>query len=257
MVYKRWLTYIVAAILILVSGLSHPLCVSATEQDGPFEVVASTSWTAAIARAAGATNITVLAPAELRHPPEYDFKASDIAKIADSALLIWGGYEPFIHRLVVAANVSEERIVRVSTANDPDNLIAQARSLAERLGTTRAQADWEIGFKELVGEIKANAEASSLSDTRVLVNYHQQPFARWLGYDVIEVFGPDEPSPVKIAELASLEPDLIIDNYHTPIGQAIANIAGCPRVELRNFPGSDADTLEALLVDNARKLGLL
>ncbi|HOB90881.1 MAG: zinc ABC transporter substrate-binding protein [Bacillota bacterium] len=257
MIDKRRMRYIITAILVVVLGLSLTLCTSATEHGEPREVVASTSWTAAIARAAGATNITVLAPAELRHPPEYDFKASDIAKIADTALLVWAGYEPFIQRLVTATEVPEERIIKVNTSNDPDNLIAQARSLAERLKTTDAQAEWEVRFEELVAKIKSNAEASSLSETRVLVHYHQQPFVRWLGYEVIGVFGPDEPSPVKIAELASLNPDLVIDNYHTPIGQAIADIAECPRVELRNFPASEADTLEVLLAGNARELGLL
>lgn len=82
---------------------------------------------------------------------------------------------------MTATEVPEERIIKVNTSNDPDNLIAQARSLAERLKTTDAQAEWEVRFEELVAKIKSNAEASSLSETRVLVHYHQQPFVRWLG----------------------------------------------------------------------------
>lgn len=262
---RKLVTFVAAAILVAVGAVqpfSANMVYSADSEDSssterPLAVVASTTWTAAIARAAGAVDVSVLAPAELRHPPEYDFKASDIAKVAGSALLVWAGYEPFVQRLIEAADVPAERVVRIRTANDPANLIAQARLLAERLNTTEAEQEWEARFGELVEQIEDNARAKSLSGIRVLVNYHQQPFISWLGYDVVGVFGPDELSPVKVAELASLKPDLVIDNYHTPLGQAIAEIAGCPRVELRNFPESESDTIEKLLADNAKKLGLL
>lgn len=221
------------------------------------EVVASTSWTAAIARAAGATRVTVLAPAELRHPPEYDFRASDIAKVAGSAIVVWGGYEPFIQRLIQAAEVPEERVVQVSTVNTPDNLMAQSRLLSERLGTIEAQQAWEKEFERFAADLRSQAGAAGAGETRVLVHFHQQGLAEWLGYNVVGVFGPDELSPARVVELTQLKPDLIMDNYHNPQAQAVQEITGCRRVELRNFPETETDTIEALLLDNARKLGLL
>jgi hypothetical protein len=41
-------------------------------------IIASTSWVAAIADAAGAQNIRILAPVKLCHPPEYELKPSDL-----------------------------------------------------------------------------------------------------------------------------------------------------------------------------------
>ena len=165
------------------------------------EVVASTSWTAAIARAAGATRVTVLAPAELRHPPEYDFRASDIARVAGSAIVVWGGYEPFIQRLIQAAEVPEERVVQVSTVNTPDNLMAQSRLLSERLGTIEAQQAWEKEFERFAADLRSQAGAAGAGETRVLVHFHQQGLAEWLGYNVVGVFGPDELSPARVVEL--------------------------------------------------------
>ncbi len=224
---------------------------------GTVEVVASTSWTAAIARAAGAARVTVLAPAELRHPPEYDFRASDIAKVAGSAIVVWGGYEPFIQRLIQAAEVPEERVVQISTVNTPDSLVAQSRLLSERLGTVEAQQAWEQEFERFAADLRSRAGAARAGETRVLVHFHQQGLAEWLGYNVVGVFGPEELSPARVVELTQLKPDLIIDNYHNPQAQAIQEIAGCRRVELRNFPETETDTIETLLLDNARKLGLL
>ena len=40
-------------------------------------VVASTSWTAAFADLAGIDNVTSIAPASLRHPPEYEVTVRD------------------------------------------------------------------------------------------------------------------------------------------------------------------------------------
>ena len=54
-------------------------------------VVASTSWVAAMARAAGAERITVLAPMELKHPPEYDFKPNDIIAATQAQWVLWAG----------------------------------------------------------------------------------------------------------------------------------------------------------------------
>jgi zinc transport system substrate-binding protein len=238
------------------SAASGPSGMPALTSQVP-SVVASTTWTAVIARAAGATDISVLAPAELRHPPEYDFRPSDIARVTTSSLLIWAGYEPFIRRLIQAADIPADRVVQVSTMNTPDNLVGQARLLSQRLGTIEEERVWEHEFMAFVSSLLAEAHRRSVGDTRVLVHFHHEAFVRWLGYDVVAVFGPDELSPAKAAELAMLKPDLVIDNYHNPQGAAIAEIAGCSRVELRNFPARATDTIEELFTFNAEKLGLL
>ncbi len=220
------------------------------------KVVASTSWTALMAKAAGAADIAVLAPAELKHPPEYDFRPSDVDKLKDAKFVVHAGYEPFMKKMLQAAQVPEDRLVQVTTINTPDNLKKQTRLLAEKMGTVEAQKAWEAEFDRVVSEMQKSAAKQNVAGKKVLVQKHQSAFARWLGYQVLAEFGPEELSPAKMRELTALRPDLIIDNYHNPQGLGMADMAKCPRVELRNFPGPEHKNLQDLLADNARKLGL-
>ncbi|MBE1490780.1 hypothetical protein [Plantactinospora soyae] len=48
-------------------------------------MVASTSWVGALAKAAGATDIIVVAPGNAQHPPDYDPKPSALAAVTDPA----------------------------------------------------------------------------------------------------------------------------------------------------------------------------
>jgi len=45
------------------------------------KVIASTTWTAAFADIAGVDDVTPLAPADMKHPPEYELTVSDIKKL--------------------------------------------------------------------------------------------------------------------------------------------------------------------------------
>ncbi|MGI6566791.1 MAG: zinc ABC transporter substrate-binding protein [Firmicutes bacterium] len=220
-------------------------------------VVASTSWVALMVKAAGIDDVTILAPIELRHPPEYDYLPSDIALVTQADYLVWAGYEPFIKKLVEAANLPAERIVQTVTTNTPDNLREQTRKLAAVFGTEDRQAQWEEDFNAFTARLEQRALEQKTADVAVLVNFHQQAFVRWLGYDVIGVFTPDEMSPAKMAELAKLGPAMVIDNYHNPSGEGIAAIADVPYVQLANFPSKELDSLMALMEDNARRLGLV
>ena len=88
-------TKLVALVLVVLLGLA------AGASD--LEIVASTSWVGAIAGAAGAKDVTVLAPIELRHPPEYDYKPEDIVRVLKADYVLWAGYEPFIKKMIQAA----------------------------------------------------------------------------------------------------------------------------------------------------------
>jgi zinc transport system substrate-binding protein len=92
--------------------------------------------------------------------------------------------------------------------------------------------------------------------TRVLVQQHQVPFVKWLGYDIVGVFSAGELSPAKVMEYAKLKPDLIIDNFHNPQGRPIREAAQCGYVELINFPSVKAPSLLELFKENAARLGL-
>ncbi|MFZ5651064.1 MAG: metal ABC transporter solute-binding protein, Zn/Mn family [Bacillota bacterium] len=265
-IWVVWLIVIGLSFSVLLAGCDTSKKQSATSTGkeaaspakgyGPM-VVASTSWTALMAKAAGAGNVAVLAPAELKHPPEYDFRPSDVEKLKDAKLIVYAGYEPFMKKMLQATQTPEDKVMQVVTVNTPENLKKQTRLLAEKLGTIETQKTWEAEFDNAVSAIREAAAKQNVAGKRVLAQKHQAAFAKWLGCQVVAEFGPEELSPAKMAELAAHKPDLIIDNFHNPQGQGIADIAKCPRVELRNFPGPDHKSLQDLLMDNARKLGLI
>lgn len=219
-------------------------------------VIASTSWTAFIAEAAGANNVTILAPVELRHPPEYDFKPSDLNALQEADWVIMAGYEPFMKKMLESNSIDEEKIIQIMTTNTYNNLIIQTKAIAEKLGTQEIQQDWENEFTSLIDLIMQKSNEKDVKNIRVVVHTHIAEFAKSLGYNVIEVFGAEELSPAKLGELAKLNPDLIIDNFHNPQGMGISEISNAPRVELRNFPGPEHNSLIDLFIDNAKKLGV-
>ncbi|NLW47049.1 MAG: ABC transporter substrate-binding protein [Firmicutes bacterium] len=219
-------------------------------------VVASTSWTGAIARAAGADEVRVLAPLELKHPPEYDYRPTDIAKLGQASAVVYAGYEPFMKKLLEAAGYPESQTFKVRTTNTPDNLKQQARQLAAKLGTVKQETEWEEEFEQVAVDILEKAKVQNAARTRVLVQQHQQPFVEWLGYQVVGVFSADELTPAKVMEYANLQPDLVIDNYHNPQGKPIVAVAKCGYAELINFPSVKAPGLIELFKENAGRLGL-
>jgi zinc transport system substrate-binding protein len=219
-------------------------------------VVASTSWTGAIAEAAGADEVRVLAPFELKHPPEYDYRPSDIAKLSGASLLVYAGYEGFVKKLIEASGLPAAKVVKVTTTNDPANLKQQARFLAQKLGTVKRETEWETRFDRVTDALLKRAGQKNAGKTRVLVQQHQVPFAKWLGYEIVGVFSAGELSPAKVMEYAKLKPDLIIDNFHNPQGKPIREVVKCGYVELINFPSAKVPSLLELFQENAARLGL-
>jgi zinc transport system substrate-binding protein len=219
-------------------------------------VVASTSWTGAIAQAAGAGEVRVLAPLELKHPPEYDYRPADIAKLKDASAFVYAGYEPFAKKLLEASDFPQSKVFTVVTTNEPGILKQQAKILAEKFGTQARETEWEIRFNRVTANILKQAGQKKIGQVKVFVQQHQQPFVKWLGYNIVGVFGPEELSPAKIMEYSNLKPELVIDNYHNPQGRPIAEVAKCKYVELLNFPSVKAPTLIELFKENANQLGL-
>ena len=85
-------------------------------------IVASTSWTAAFADIAGADNVETIAPATLRHPPEYEVTVSDIQKITASNLFIYAGFERMMKTL--GDSIDGTKMIRIAS----DNSIATVTS---------------------------------------------------------------------------------------------------------------------------------
>ena len=202
----------------------------------PGRVIASTSWTAALARAAGASDVVTIAPLELRHPPEYEIKPSDLLAVKGAALVVYGGYERFAKRLAETAGGDGVRTLQVYTDNIPSVIKAESRKIAEALGTLTAWEAWARSFDELTESLRSQVLAAYPA-RRAVVQRYQKTAAEWMGFEVAGTFGPGEPSPAAVLDLVKLAPNLVIDNYHNPTGKPVAEALNVPYIELINFPG--------------------
>ena len=217
-------------------------------------VVASTSWTAAIARAAGATVVTVIAPAELKHPPEYEIKPSDLGAVRGARLVVLGGYEKFAKRLVETSGSEGTSTLSVVTTNVPALLRTQAQKVAEVLGTVATFTAWADGFDRFAAASRNRVQVS-YPDKRAVVQVQIKAYAEWLGFEVVGVFGPGELSPAVVLDLVRLKPALIMDNYHNPSGPAVAEALKASYVQVINFPGREGTvSLEDVFTLNERLL---
>ncbi len=253
-VRRRYGRYLLATLMVVLLGMGL-----ATEEAAAGEntrVVAATAWVGAMAEAAGVEEVRVLAPAELRHPPEYDFAPRDVGFAAEADLLIWAGYEGFMENLFEAANISEDRILRIRTSNVPPLMAEAVETIAAELGTEDQFLQWKRKLDQLAEELLSAADAAGVADTPVAAHFHQRGFAEWLGFEVVAEFGPAEMTPGELASILAAEPELIIDNWHIPHGQPLRG-DGRRYTMLINFPGSHGtSSLFDVLRYNAEQLEL-
>jgi hypothetical protein len=241
------------AVFIAAFFVLSALAAATTAAQGP-TVVASTAWTAAYARAAGAAEVIIIAPLELRHPPEYEIKPSDLEKVRGANLVVFAGYEKFAQKLAETAGGEQVQLLQVVTDNTPENIKAQARLIAETLGTVPACEEWAKDFDALATQVRADVQRAYPNRKAVVHNF-QRSFVEWLGFEVVGEFGPAEPSPAVIADLVRQGPLVVIDNYHNPVGQPIAESARAGYAQLINFPGKDGTiTIEDVYRHNTQAL---
>jgi zinc transport system substrate-binding protein/iron/zinc/copper transport system substrate-binding protein len=239
------------ALLLLL--IAPSLTIVPTHAQAP-SVVASTSWTGAFARAAGAGNVTVIAPLDLKHPPEYEIKPSDLDKVRGAKLVVFAGYEKFAQKLTETAGGEKVSALKITTENHPNTIKQQAKLIADALGTTAAWEKWSKEFDVVAAQYKADVQ-KAYPNRKAIVHKMQRPGVEWLGWEIVGEFGPAEPSPTVVADLAKTGAFIVIDNYHNPVGQAIAESAQAKYVQLLNFPGKDGTaSIEDVYRYNARVL---
>ena len=83
----------------------------------------------------GATDITVIAPSNIQHPPDYGPKASDLAALSDADYVVLAGFEGFADRMTEAAGTDAE-VLTITPDYAPDKVAAEVDKLAEAWGTT-------------------------------------------------------------------------------------------------------------------------
>ncbi|MDC7789002.1 hypothetical protein PQJ75_21910 [Rhodoplanes sp. TEM] len=253
----------VPVLALLVAALAAVLApLPASAQPAPPakapKIVASTTWVAAFARAAGATDITVVAPANLPHPPDYDPRPSDLAAVADAAFVLMAPFDGFARRLREAAG-STARVVTVDLVNAPETIRAEVTRLGALFGTEAAAAAFLARFDAEHARLSAEiADRLGRQRPRTVAQRFMAPWARLASLELVGTYGPGPLQPAQLAELAAKSPGLVLKNGHSEregapsAGRAIAQATGAREVALLNFP-ADQDLL-GLFRENARRI---
>jgi zinc transport system substrate-binding protein len=202
-------------------------------------VVATNAWTAAFAEAAGAKNVTVLAPFQMQHPTEYELRPGDIPRVMKADLIIYAGYETMLGRMRKGLHVDESKMLQIDTRYDLPTIRKSIMKIAERLGTTEEAKTNLQQIENTIQQAKKTLIKDGMTTKPVLVHFFQRPLIRELGLKIAGVFGPAPPEARQIADMAKSHAVLIIDNAHNPVGKPLQEVLpGARLVSLLNFPGT-------------------
>ncbi|ASW54816.1 metal ABC transporter solute-binding protein, Zn/Mn family [Plantactinospora sp. KBS50] len=216
---------------------------------GP-KVVASTTWVGALARAAGATDITVVAPASVQHPPDYDPKPSDLAAVAGADYILYAEFDGFAAKLKDAAGGSG-KLVPVELENTPPKITSQVRRLAGIFGTTAAGDAWLTSFDSAYAELSGQVRAAlPTPPPNAAAHLFMAYWADFAGLAVVGTYGPEPVTPGQLAELTAKKPTLVLANAHLP--GANPDIPGAARVDIVNYPGADLDLIAVFRTNTDR-----
>jgi len=241
---------LLAALVLL--GIALPL----SAQQSSLRVVATNSWTAAFAAAAGAVDIVTLAPTDLRHPAEYELKPSDVAGLQGAGLIIYTGFEVMAKKVAEAAGSQKIRMLQIGADYSLATMRASILAIADVTGT-QAQARASIASLEsFMTSWKAELKGAGLLGAPVVVHLFQQPLMAELGLEVKGVFGP---GPLEAAQITKLSPTgarFIVDNWHNEAAAPLRETMKAARyMSLINFPGPDGTkSLLDVLSDNRARL---
>lgn len=234
----------------------HAFGVAQSEEYSP--VVATTSWTAAFAIAAGAEDVHVLAPYEMRHPAEYELAPSDIAVIANSRYIVFAGYEGSVPRIKEAIGSDGPELIQITTDFSLETLETSILKIADLLGTDAVARRSIAEIADFYADWRKELAGLGLSGVSVITHVFHRPLAVVLGAEVLGVYGPAPLEARQIVELSELNPELIVDNYHNDVGKPLRETMGQKRVavaELVNFPGvAGTVSLIDVLRENRRRV---
>jgi zinc transport system substrate-binding protein len=244
-----------AAVLALSAGCSAtddaagPAPTGSASAGGP-KVVASTSWVAALAKAAGATDITVIAPATVDNPQGYDPKPADLAAVTGADRILFAEFDGFAGKIKQAAK-GTDKLVPVQVENTPTKIRAEVSRLGQLFGTGPAAtawlADFDTEYAKLSGQVKAKAGGSK----PVVAHQFMTNWADFAGLRVVGTYGPQPVKPDQLADLSAKKPVLVLANGQAPA--TTPDIPGAERVDLVNYPGADLDLL-GVFRTNAERL---
>lgn len=225
-------------IVLAVLALMPALCFSQSVSEKKTETyVASTSWVAAIAELAGIDDVVCIAPANLKHPPEYEITPDDIVTVSKAKLFMNAGYERMMKTIAEAAGVDQSKIVKVKTTNTLENLGNMVSMLSDLAMTKPQAAERFSAYSYIIEQARAKIKEKGYDKLTVYANTNQAELCADLGLNVAGKFGSGPLSSDQIAEAALNKYDLVIDNAHNPVAAPIAQVSPSSVILVwSNFP---------------------
>ena len=244
---------ILSGLLLLLAGISVILLGFPTATMGQGVVVASTPLVGAIAKAAGTKEVRVISPEGTKHPPEYDLKPSDLLKFQEAKVVVYGGYERMVPKLLETSRGKNLLAIQIETETSPETLIASARKISQALGTEKEEQVWEKRFTEKLETLQKRL--SPFSGKRAIVHRYASPLSKWANLYIVQMIPPGELTPRVIADAVAQKPELVVDVLHFPVARVIAENAKCKYIQIINFPGIErTKTLEDVFEYNSMQI---
>lgn len=239
---KKLLCEVIVLLSLTVAFAAGKKDVGAMDEAVNTQIIASTPWTAAFAELAGVDGVQSVAPASLRHPPEYEVTVSDIERISGAHIFIYAGYERMMKTLADATGSAA--LVKIATDNSVKTVETQTAVIAAAAHTQKQNVVRVAAYKEVLAKGALAVEQKGLKTKRVLCHKMQLPLAKELGLSVAGTFGPEQPTAAQILDAKEQKYDIIIDNVHNPVASALKEVAPNAKLVIwRNFPdevGKDA-----------------
>ncbi len=216
---------------------------SCTAVEEETKIIATSSWTAAYARAAGVKKIQMLAPSSMQHPSEYELQFDDIRKLKNAEMIIAGGYETLLDEIRIGLEIDSERIIQIKTDYNFDHMKSSILAIARKTGTGDQARKHIDEIQHVFEESRKSLQQSGITDNPVLVQFFMQSLARELGLNIAGVFGPEHLEAFHIKDLMSKEFTLVLDNFHNPVSKPLVESKEEAEVVcLINFPGAHGTT---------------
>lgn len=237
--------------------ISLPLSAQGTtEETKTNKIVASTSWTAAFADLGGLDDVPFIAPATMVHPPEYEITVEDVVTIDQADYFIYAGYERMMQTIGASIKKDESTMVQINTNNSIENVIKQAKVIAQLMGTEKVSEERVNAYVLAVQKGSEQVQKQGLKGVKVYCHSMQVYLAQDLGLSIAGTFGPGPVTANQIAEMAKQKYPIIIDNVHNPIAQPLLDVSPTSKLVIwRNFPQSgERGSLQKMVEQNIEAL---
>ena len=240
-----------------VASVALVLCsLPAIAQTRELRVIATNTWTAALAAAAGATQVVTLAPADLRHPAEYELKPSDVTLLRGADVIVYSGFETMAKKLASAANDGGIKMLQIDADYSLATMRTSIMAIAAVLGTEPKARESVAALERSIRVWKAELQSKGLFGAPVIAHVFQVPLLKDLGFDIKGVFGPGPLEATQIAKLSPILATFIVDNWHNEAAAPLKETMKATRyVSFINFPGPDGTaSLLDVLADNRKRM---